>query len=62
MKGGREHKRYIAILRKYRGKKNGVFGAWGLDDLHLFKLVRDKKWRKVFRRPRDGYHDETSAD
>ncbi|WP_353194586.1 hypothetical protein [Pusillimonas noertemannii] len=55
MKGSREHKRYMAILRKVRGKPNGVIGSWGLDDLRLFKLETDKKWRKSSRRPRDGY-------
>lgn len=55
MKGSAEEKRYMSILRKFRGKRNGVIGAWALDDLHLFKMARDKKWRKRFRRPRDGY-------
>lgn len=50
MKGSREHKRYMAILRHYAakrsGKKNGVVpGSW-MDDLLLFKMDRCKKWDK----------------
>jgi hypothetical protein len=55
LKGSRELKRYVAVLRKLRGKKNGVIGSWGFDDLKIFKLERCKKWRKTHRRPRDGY-------
>jgi len=57
VKGSRQHKRYIAILRKLRGKRrgNGVITAFGLDDLLLFKLETDKKWRKTKRRCRDGF-------
>lgn len=54
MKGPRELKRYLSILRSVRGKRNGVIPAWGMDDLLLFKLERDKKYRKQHRRPRDG--------
>lgn len=45
----------MAVLRRLRGKPNGVIGSWGMDDLRLFKLETDKKWRKTKRRPRDGY-------
>jgi hypothetical protein len=55
MKGPRELRRYIAMKRKWHGKGNGVLGAWGFDDLRIFKMERDRKWRKVKRRPRDGY-------
>lgn len=58
MKGPRELKRYMAILRKFRGKPNGVIGSWGMDDLKLFKLERCKKYRKANRRPRDGFNSE----
>jgi hypothetical protein len=55
MKGSRDLKRYMAMKRHYRGKKNGVISSACLDDLHLFKLERCKKFRKAHRRPRDGY-------
>lgn len=55
MKGPRELKRYVALIRKCRGKPNGVVGTWAFDDLNIFKLERCKKWRKAHRRPRDGY-------
>jgi hypothetical protein len=50
MKGSKQHKRYMAILRrsaaKRSGKKNGVVpGSW-MDDLLLFKMDRCKKWNK----------------
>jgi hypothetical protein len=48
MKGPREKKRYIAILRSLasKRKKNGVIpGAW-MDDLLIFKFERCKKWRR----------------
>lgn len=54
MKGSREHKRWIAKVRRDYGKRNGVIGSWAFDDLWLFKLERDKKFRKTNRRPRDG--------
>lgn len=49
MKGPRELKRYVAIMRKLHGKKNGVIGSWAFDDLNIFKLERCKKWRKTGR-------------
>ena len=57
MKGSRELKRYVAVLRKLRGKPrgNGVIGSWGFDDLKIFKLERCRKWRNTHRRPRDGF-------
>lgn len=55
MKGPRELKRLMALIRKYDHKGNGVVPAYALDSLHLFKLERCKKWRKQHRRPRDGY-------
>jgi hypothetical protein len=55
MKGSREHKRWIAKVRRDYGKRNGVIGSWAFDDLWLFKLETDRKFRKVNRRPRDGY-------
>lgn len=55
MKGPRELKRWIAKVRRDYGKRNGVIGSWAFDDLWLFKLEQDKKFRKVHRRPRDGY-------
>jgi hypothetical protein len=57
MKGPRELKRYMSILRSVRGKRrgNGVVSSACLDDLHLFKLEQDRKYRKSNRRPRDGY-------
>lgn len=60
MKGPRELKRYVSLLRSQRGKKrrNGVIGSWGFDNLKIFKLERCKKWRKTHRRPRDGYAKE----
>lgn len=49
MKGPRELKRYLAILRSRAGRRNGVVpGAW-LDDLLVLKLERCRKWA---RRPR----------
>lgn len=62
MKGPRELKRYVSILRKLRGKGrgNGVLGSWAFDDLRIFKLERCKKWRKAHRRPRDGYPAQRS--
>lgn len=55
MKGPRELKRWIAKTRRYRGKGNGVIGSWAFDDLWLFRLEQDKKFRKMKRRSRDGY-------
>lgn len=55
MKGSREQKRYMAILRSLSRKGNGVVPASWLDDLKLFKLERCKKWRKAHRRQRDGF-------
>lgn len=60
MKGSRQHKRWVAKTRRDRGKRNGVIGSWAFDDLGLFKLERDRKWRKVHRRPRDGYSKSES--
>lgn len=51
MKGPRELKRYMAKRRDYLKRIR-------FDSMLLFKLERCKKWRKVHRRPRDGYiHD-----
>lgn len=55
MKGPREQKRYMAILRSLSRKGNGVVPASWMDDLKLFKLERCKKWRKAHRRQRDGF-------
>lgn len=48
MKGSKEHKRYVSILRKLRGKKNGVVPSFAFDDLRLFKLeaysIREKRF------------------
>lgn len=51
MKGPRELKRYVALMRRHRGKKrgNGVVGSYAFDDLTIFKLERCKKWRTVSR-------------
>ena len=57
MKGPRELKRLMALIRKYDHKGNGVVPAYALDSMHLFKLERCKKWRKTHRRPRDGYQE-----
>lgn len=57
MKGPRELKRYMAILRSLYGKRNGVVPGYCMDDLLLFKLEKDKKYRKQHRRPRDGHID-----
>lgn len=50
MKGPRELKRYMSVLRSLGAKrykqKNGVVPTSWLDDLKLFKLERCKKWYK----------------
>lgn len=43
MKGSKEHKRYISILRKIVGKRNGVISSFAMDDMKLFKLETCKK-------------------
>lgn len=48
MQGPRELKRYVAKRRKH-------LKAIHWDSLLIFKLERCKKYRKVHRRPRDGY-------
>ena len=53
MKGSREHKVYITHHRR-------SLKAIHHDDLWLFRLEWDRKWRKVKRRARDGSHG-TSA-
>lgn len=55
MKGPRDLKRYMSMLRSLGSKKNGVLPGYWMDDLYLFKHENCKKWRKVHRRPRDGY-------
>lgn len=55
MKGPREMKRWIAKARRHYGKPNGVIGSWAFDNLRLFKLETDRKFRKTKRRARDGY-------
>lgn len=54
MNGPREMKRWIAKMRRDHGKKNGVICSGLFDDLWLFKLETDKKYRKTKRRHRDG--------
>lgn len=62
MKGPRDLKRYMAVLRRLSKKANGVIpGSW-MDDLNLFKLERCKKWRKQNRRSRDGYLHKDNDD
>ena len=60
MKGPRDLKRYMSVLRSLYSKRNGVVPSWALDDLALFKLERCKKHRKTHRRPRDGYHTDAA--
>jgi len=48
MKGPRELKRYLAVYRSH-------LKAIHYDSLKIFKLEKCKKWRKVHRRPRDGF-------
>lgn len=55
MKASKEYKRYISVVRSFHGKKNGVIPAFCFDDMKIFKLETCKKFRKVNRRPRDGY-------
>lgn len=63
MKGSKDHKRYVSVLRSIFGKKNGVIPAFVFDDLHIFKLETCRKFRKTNRRPRDGYFEkDTSHD
>lgn len=57
MQGPRALKRYMGKLRSLSGKRNGVVPGWMMDDLYLFKLDRDRKYRKIHRRPRDGYQE-----
>ncbi len=49
MKGPRELKRYVAVMRSLaakRGHKNGnIPGSW-FDDLKIFKLERCRKWKR----------------
>lgn len=55
MKGSREQKRRMSILRKRCASGNGVVPFWAMDDPQLFKLERCKKWRGRHRRSRDGF-------
>lgn len=39
-------KRWLAIVRRKRGKRNGVIPGYAFDDLGWFKLERELKYKR----------------